>query len=107
MFEDIFVIGVEPLARSSFLCPFLLTEIFWQFIDNGFAAHVYVELTKELKWSLGLCLPGVTKLFVVMAHISCMNFMYQLPVLWLVFTGYKMLMSLFSLTDTKKIHSSF
>lgn len=34
-----------------------------------------------------------------------MNFMYHLPILWLGFVAYKMLISLFFLSGTKKIYS--
>lgn len=38
--------------------------------DNELAAHIYVELAKEVVWRLGLTLPEVKSLFVVTEHIS-------------------------------------
>lgn len=38
--------------------------------DNELAAHISVELAKEVVWRLGLTLPEVKSLFVVTEHIS-------------------------------------
>lgn len=68
MFEHIFAFLTSCLNKQLFM-PFCSYEIFNTY-DNELAAHICVELAKEVMWRLGLTLPEVKSLFVVTEHIS-------------------------------------